>query len=264
MEPIDVNIKKSNDILKSLFYFEGRIKRSVFIKTVIPLNLLISGLLIAIAVSTGNLRGVLIGLASIISPLAIWVMVTAYIKRWHDLNKSGWLTLTLLIPAANLLILLYLCFSPSIDGYNRYEANQYLRFRPVGLSILAILNFEFTIFFILMASLVAIAYFWPDTLFVGNSSEIGIIEVIIAGILYPLINSLLLLLSGIGFLKMRYMLGFVTGNISVVYAFVAVLFIAITYGTAKYILLIYPFVLLLLLNTVYKKYFIQSEKRPNK
>ena len=54
---------------------------------------------------------------------AMWIAVATYAKRWHDLNKSGWMLLTLFIPFVNLLIVLYLGIAPGTSGYNIYGAD---------------------------------------------------------------------------------------------------------------------------------------------
>ena len=49
-----------------------------------------------------------------------WIQIAAYVKRWHDLGKSAWFALTLLIPLINVLIILYLGFAPGQKGSNAY------------------------------------------------------------------------------------------------------------------------------------------------
>lgn len=45
--------------------------------------------------------------------LTIWALV-CHVMRWHDLGKSGWYVLLLLIPIANIIILIYLLFAPGV------------------------------------------------------------------------------------------------------------------------------------------------------
>jgi len=42
------------------------------------------------------------------------------IRRWHDLGKSGWLSLLMLIPLLNLLVLIFLWVKKGTDGPNAY------------------------------------------------------------------------------------------------------------------------------------------------
>jgi uncharacterized membrane protein YhaH (DUF805 family) len=60
------------------------------------------------------LGGVVFGIAG------TWIALATYAKHWHDLDKSGWMTLTLLIPLVNLLIVLFLSFAPGTAGTNKY------------------------------------------------------------------------------------------------------------------------------------------------
>lgn len=110
-----------NDKKNSLFSINGRIRRSTFWAVIVPLFLVSFGLQIAIAVSVN--KGGAVGLAVlalIFFVPAIWVAIATYVKRWHDLNKSGWMVLTLFIPFVNFLILLYLGVAPGTAGVNRF------------------------------------------------------------------------------------------------------------------------------------------------
>jgi uncharacterized membrane protein YhaH (DUF805 family) len=51
---------------------------------------------------------------------SVWVALATYVRRWHDLDQSGWLTLTLLIPPANILIFFYLGSAHGTCGPNKY------------------------------------------------------------------------------------------------------------------------------------------------
>lgn len=61
--------------------------------------------------------GVLLGLAYL-AVLVAFVIIA--IQRLHDLNQSGWLTLLLLVPLANLCLAIYLWFWPGSEGRNNY------------------------------------------------------------------------------------------------------------------------------------------------
>lgn len=43
-----------------------------------------------------------------------------YIRRWHDLGHSGWMSLLQLIPLVNLLVLIYLLCAKGEEGANAY------------------------------------------------------------------------------------------------------------------------------------------------
>jgi uncharacterized membrane protein YhaH (DUF805 family) len=51
---------------------------------------------------------------------AIWVAFATYVKRWHDLNLSGRMLLTLFIPFVNFLIFFYPGLAPGTTGTNKY------------------------------------------------------------------------------------------------------------------------------------------------
>ncbi len=51
--------------------------------------------------------------------LGLILMVSAivcHVKRCHDIGKSGWFVLWLLVPIVNLFVLLYLMFTPSVPS----------------------------------------------------------------------------------------------------------------------------------------------------
>jgi len=52
--------------------------------------------------------------------LFIPVFVSSYVRRLHDINQSGLLTLLLFVPLANLILPLYLLFTPGTQGTNKY------------------------------------------------------------------------------------------------------------------------------------------------
>ena len=42
------------------------------------------------------------------------------IKRWHDMNRSGWYSLLLFVPFVNIIVGLVMLFVPGTDGPNDY------------------------------------------------------------------------------------------------------------------------------------------------
>lgn len=105
----------------SLFSFQGRVGRVKYWVTIIPLFLISFAITIVMALATdrGGSGGFAI-LALFFYVPAIWIVLATYVKRWHDLGKSGWMTLTLLIPYVNLLILLILGLWPGTSESNKY------------------------------------------------------------------------------------------------------------------------------------------------
>lgn len=103
----DVTIKEK------FFNYKGRLNRKrYFLRTLIASILL----------------GLVAGILSLISPvlafpvyiLSAIVGVMLAIRRCHDLNKSGWFYLLLLIPIVNIFVGLYLLFAKGTIGPNQY------------------------------------------------------------------------------------------------------------------------------------------------
>ena len=65
-----------------------------------------------------NLITVLWGLVGVL--LAIPVGISIAIRRWHDLNQSGFLVLLGLIPFVGLITLIIQLFFPGTKGPNKY------------------------------------------------------------------------------------------------------------------------------------------------
>lgn len=60
--------------------------------------------------------------------IILWISTTAYIKRLHDLNKSGWLVLINFIPFISLILFIYCGFFKWTSWNNRFGPN------PLGLN----------------------------------------------------------------------------------------------------------------------------------
>lgn len=69
--------------------------------------------------ATGNFGGGVIFLALIYIAI-IYFSVVFSIRRLHDRNHTGWLSLLFLVPLANLILALYLLFAPGDDRSNSY------------------------------------------------------------------------------------------------------------------------------------------------
>ena len=102
------------------FNHEGRIGRSEY---------WLKGILMSIALflASGLLAGYLIGREMVDSNLiwgyyglCLWVSTAVYAKRWHDIGKSGWMSLLLVIPLVNFITFIYLGVEESEKGDNKY------------------------------------------------------------------------------------------------------------------------------------------------
>ena len=57
--------------------------------------------------------------------VGIFTGIVNYIRRWHDLGKSGWYTLLMFIPFVGFVTLLYLFFAPGERSSYPREYPQY-------------------------------------------------------------------------------------------------------------------------------------------
>lgn len=58
----------------------------------------------------------------IIGILSLYFAFVFAIRRLHDLNITGWVSLLLLIPGVNIILYLFLIFAPGTKGPNRFGA----------------------------------------------------------------------------------------------------------------------------------------------
>ena len=108
----------SRDNTGALFSFRGRARRSTF-WAVLSISLIVDLVFRVLAVSVNDPSSLIVLGVLLIIPSG-WIGLATYVKRWHDLNLSGWFTLTLLIPLVNLLIMLALGILPGTAGENKY------------------------------------------------------------------------------------------------------------------------------------------------
>jgi uncharacterized membrane protein YhaH (DUF805 family) len=108
----------------SIWSFQGRIPRSGF--WVISLSLTVFNLAVAILVEIlgkyGNeAAGLLIDGAFLV--IGLWISLATQVKRWHDLNRSGWMVLFNLTVIALPVIAIFLGCVRGSAGPNRFGAN---------------------------------------------------------------------------------------------------------------------------------------------
>jgi len=116
-DSMEINTKNTKN---SYTTFEGRLNRLAY--CIMGLKLL--GAYIVVCVIVGliskvseELAIVLFGIAGI---GAIICNFSLTVRRWHDLNRSGWWTIALFIPWVDLVVGLYLIFAPGTKGANDY------------------------------------------------------------------------------------------------------------------------------------------------
>ncbi len=125
--------------------------------------------------------------------------------------------------------------------------------RPTGLTVFAVINFIFVA--IMLMSLIAII----TSLSLREQTNLGISAYTI---LSPLITAILMLVSGIGFLKLNYRAGFVCGNVLCVLSIANILLFNLLNGFQDFSMhipsMVYPSILLIMLNFRYKNSFTHS------
>jgi len=116
--------------------FTGRIGRLKFLGfMVVALAVIIAGYLIALAVGFGAAAdeggaaaAVLVFLVAVLAGLLI--SLSAWARRFHDLDQSGWLALLAFVPFLYIFALLFLLLAPGTPGDNRYGPGTRAAGRP--------------------------------------------------------------------------------------------------------------------------------------
>ena len=121
------------ETLKEMFFTaHGRLNRKPYILRGLLLwilSLIISGVTEVMAESDS----VVILLLSLVL-LGVWsalcvASIMLVIRRWHDLGKSGWFTLLLLVPLVNIAVAIYLWVKKGDEGPNNYGEDPLAQFR---------------------------------------------------------------------------------------------------------------------------------------
>lgn len=68
----------------------------------------------------GGMSGVAILIFAVIYIVLIYFTIVFTIRRLHDLNKTGWLSLLFLVPLVNIVFGLYVLFAKGSQGVNNY------------------------------------------------------------------------------------------------------------------------------------------------
>lgn len=103
-------------VLKNYAQFSGRARRKEYWMFVL-FNAIASVVAFAIDGALGiQIVSLVYMLATIIPSIAV------SIRRLHDTNRSGWWLLLSLVPLANIVVFVFMCFD-STPGSNQYGAN---------------------------------------------------------------------------------------------------------------------------------------------
>lgn len=102
-----------NKLSRIYFSFEGRLSRKIFWQ-----YYLIPFVLVGYLLSQVGYENLVIDILLILS---LWPSLAVQVKRWHDINKSGWWVLILLVPIiGGLIALIANGFFPGTEGENEY------------------------------------------------------------------------------------------------------------------------------------------------
>lgn len=102
---------------KGLLDFSGRISRSTFwLRFLIGIGILLAGAAL-LDVEYGLLTGIP-GISLLL--LALWINLATRVKRWHDLDLSGWFVALNMIPFFGVFVLIWQGCAPGTAGSNRY------------------------------------------------------------------------------------------------------------------------------------------------
>ena len=142
-------------MFKNPFSFNGRIRRIEYL-----LSNLLSGFVSGIAFwlgigaslvsaeaeSVGGFGfGMLMSIAAIVG--GIWFTIAQDVKRLHDVDKSGWFVILLLIPIVNFMLGLYMLLADGTVGPNRYgedPKNRMPYFQPTQVNVIVKTNGDIT------------------------------------------------------------------------------------------------------------------------
>ena len=124
-------------MLATFFSFKGRINRlnywlySILLFVLFIVIGILAGMVMpgAVAPQEGvetarqahaapNPLGLVVMLALLV--VEVWASLALQVKRWHDLDKSGWWALTSFIPYVNFIIFIILGFVKGTEGPNRF------------------------------------------------------------------------------------------------------------------------------------------------
>ena len=117
----EVEDRPHSGVLWLLFSFAGRIPRRVYwpVYLVTTFYTYVFNFTVIAVFGEGSDLSTALALANL--PLVLWISLANYVKRWHDVGKSGWWVLICLIPCIGpLWQFVELGFSRGTYGPNHY------------------------------------------------------------------------------------------------------------------------------------------------
>jgi uncharacterized membrane protein YhaH (DUF805 family) len=102
--------------------FNGRVRRKAFGFFILVWFIINVVLSIIDAIVFNNIIGVPL-LSSLFALATLLPIFAISARRLHDIGKSGWLSLLLLLPLVSLVLLIILLATDSVKGSNQYGEN---------------------------------------------------------------------------------------------------------------------------------------------
>ena len=107
------------DVLLEIFSFSGRANRARFLWHILLDDLVIASMAILLIVLTLATPLAIVPLAGV-AFAGTWAALAVTVKRFHDLDQSGWRVLLMAVPIVNIFVGLVLLFKAGTDGPNRF------------------------------------------------------------------------------------------------------------------------------------------------
>ncbi len=104
-----------------IFSFKGRLGRLRYLSYAFGIPILMVALLGIAAAILIPISETLGGVIAAVGGIAILgVCISFGLRRLHDLDKSGWWMLLLIVPLVNIIMALYMLFARGVEGSNEY------------------------------------------------------------------------------------------------------------------------------------------------
>lgn len=128
MEDSTLQYQEDKTFSEMFLTAKGRLNRLRYFKRMLVLGIveIISTTLISSAffdASTYDLSTTGYILTAVVFIVIAPMQYLLFIRRLHDLDKTGWLSLLMLVPVLNALLGLYLLFASGTVGHNQYGAD---------------------------------------------------------------------------------------------------------------------------------------------
>ncbi len=109
--------------MKQLYSFEGRIGRKAFWLGTLGIiaAVVVAQILMVALAAVSETAGMIGAVVAMVICLALLIpSIALSVKRWHDLDKSGWFALLGFVPLVNLYALVMCGFVQGTQGTNQF------------------------------------------------------------------------------------------------------------------------------------------------